>query len=79
MEFLQIKIRPKTMRPKTPQHSPPRTHSLKWLHPTHVRDVVSIAMKFVTRPRIDPMSLIASNRGLLGFNLIWMWGWCTIL
>lgn len=29
--------------------------------------------KYLTRPKIDPMKMINSNRAVLGFNLIWLW------
>eukprot|EP00285_Hemiselmis_virescens_P019386 CAMPEP_0173405884 /NCGR_PEP_ID=MMETSP1356-20130122/63028_1 /TAXON_ID=77927 ORGANISM="Hemiselmis virescens, Strain PCC157" /NCGR_SAMPLE_ID=MMETSP1356 /ASSEMBLY_ACC=CAM_ASM_000847 /LENGTH=102 /DNA_ID=CAMNT_0014366761 /DNA_START=86 /DNA_END=394 /DNA_ORIENTATION=- len=25
------------------------------------------------RPSVDPLDIIAQNRGVMGFNLIWMW------
>ena len=30
--------------------------------------------KYLTRPKIDPMKMINTNRAVLGFNLIWLWG-----
>ena len=32
-----------------------------------------LAWHWLRRPRLDPLSMIASNRGLLAFNLIWLW------
>jgi alcohol dehydrogenase len=29
--------------------------------------------RYVRRPRLDPLSLIATNRSVMGFNLIWLW------
>ncbi len=29
--------------------------------------------RWLTRPRLDPLSMIAENRALLAFNLIWLW------
>ncbi len=31
-----------------------------------------LAGQWLRRPRLDPLAMIASNRGLLGFNLIWL-------
>jgi synaptic vesicle membrane protein VAT-1 len=32
-----------------------------------------LAWRWLRRPRLDPLAMIASNRGLLAFNLIWLW------
>jgi synaptic vesicle membrane protein VAT-1 len=32
-----------------------------------------LAWRWLRRPRLDPLALIAANRGLLAFNLIWLW------
>ena len=32
-----------------------------------------LAWKYITRPKIDPQSMIESNKALLGFNLIWLY------
>ena len=32
-----------------------------------------LAWHWLRRPRLDPLAMIASNRGLLAFNLIWLW------
>jgi alcohol dehydrogenase len=29
---------------------------------------------YLRRPRLDPLAMISQNRGLLAFNLIWLWG-----
>ncbi len=29
--------------------------------------------KYLTRPKIDPMKMIDTNRAVMGFNLIWLW------
>lgn len=39
----------------------PRRH---WLH---------LAMAYLLRPRVDPLQMVSDNRGVLGFNLIWLW------
>lgn len=33
---------------------------------------LSLGWKYFTRPKIDPLDMIASNRALFGFNLIWL-------
>lgn len=32
-----------------------------------------LAARWLARPRLDPLAMIAENRGLLAFNLIWLW------
>ena len=32
-----------------------------------------LAWRWLRRPRLDPLGMIAENRGLLAFNLIWLW------
>jgi alcohol dehydrogenase len=32
-----------------------------------------LAMQYVRRPRLDPVQMIADNRSVMGFNLIWLW------
>ncbi|HNI91671.1 MAG TPA: zinc-binding dehydrogenase, partial [Leptospiraceae bacterium] len=32
-----------------------------------------LAYQYLTRPRIDPLSMISSNKSVLAFNLIWLW------
>ena len=31
-----------------------------------------LAWQYLTRPRVDPLALPGQNRGIVGFNLIWM-------
>jgi len=33
-----------------------------------------LAWRYLRRPRPDPLAMISVNRGLLAFNLIWLWG-----
>jgi alcohol dehydrogenase len=33
-----------------------------------------LALQWLRRPRLDPLAMISQNRGLLAFNLIWLWG-----
>lgn len=33
-----------------------------------------LAWQWLRRPRPDPLAMISQNRGLLAFNLIWLWG-----
>jgi NADPH:quinone reductase-like Zn-dependent oxidoreductase len=32
-----------------------------------------LALQYLRRPRLDPLAMIAENRSLLAFNLIWLW------
>ena len=32
-----------------------------------------LAWQWLRRPRLDPLAMISANRGLLAFNLIWLW------
>jgi len=32
-----------------------------------------LAVRWLRRPRVDPLAMISANRALLGFNLIWLW------
>lgn len=32
-----------------------------------------LALKYVSRPRIDPLAMISANRSVMAFNLIWLW------
>jgi synaptic vesicle membrane protein VAT-1 len=32
-----------------------------------------LAWRWLRRPRLDPLAMISLNRGLLAFNLIWLW------
>jgi len=34
---------------------------------------LKLAVRYLTRPRIDPISMVSANRSVLGFNLIWLW------
>ena len=34
---------------------------------------LKLAYQYLTRPKIDPLSMISSNKSLLAFNLIWLW------
>ncbi|TGK18025.1 zinc-binding dehydrogenase [Leptospira fluminis] len=33
----------------------------------------SLAWRYLNRPKIDPMEMISANKGVLGFNLIWLY------
>ena len=33
----------------------------------------TLAMKFLKRPKIDPLKLISDNKSMMGFNLIWLY------
>jgi alcohol dehydrogenase len=32
-----------------------------------------LALRYLRRPRLDPLRMIAENRSVMGFNLIWLW------
>jgi alcohol dehydrogenase len=32
-----------------------------------------LAWRWLRRPRLDPLAMISENRGMLAFNLIWLW------
>lgn len=32
-----------------------------------------LLVRYLRRPRIDPLSLMSQNRSVMGFNLIWLW------
>lgn len=34
---------------------------------------LSLAWRWLRRPRLDPIAMVSQNRGLLAFNLIWLW------
>jgi len=34
---------------------------------------LKLAWQYLRRPRLDPLAMIPENRGLLAFNLIWLW------
>ena len=36
-------------------------------------DYLRLALKYVRRPRLDPLRMIAENRSVMAFNLIWLW------
>jgi synaptic vesicle membrane protein VAT-1 len=36
-------------------------------------DPLRLAARWLRRPRVDPLAMIEKNRGLLAFNLIWLW------
>ena len=42
--------------------------------PKHARpEYLRLALKYVRRPRLDPLRMIAENRSVMAFNLIWLW------
>lgn len=32
-----------------------------------------LALRYLRRPRIDPLHMISDNRSVMGFNLVWLW------
>ena len=39
----------------------------------NIPDYGKILIKYLTRPKIDPLKLTNMNRSVMGFNLIWLW------
>ncbi|EQA45645.1 oxidoreductase, zinc-binding dehydrogenase family protein [Leptospira broomii serovar Hurstbridge str. 5399] len=33
----------------------------------------SLAWKYLTRPKVDPMEMVSDNKAIMGFNLIWLY------
>ena len=36
-------------------------------------DYLRLVPRYLFRPRVDPLAMIAQNRSVMGFNLIWLW------
>ena len=36
-------------------------------------DYLRLALRYLCRPRLDPLRMIAENRSVMTFNLIWLW------
>ena len=36
-------------------------------------DYLRLALKYLRRPRLDPLRMIAENKSVMAFNLIWLW------
>jgi len=34
---------------------------------------LALAARYLARPRLDPLKMVAQNRSLMAFNLIWLW------
>lgn len=34
---------------------------------------LKLAVRYLRRPRIDPVNMVSANRSVMGFNLIWLW------
>jgi alcohol dehydrogenase len=32
-----------------------------------------LALRYLRRPRVDPLRMVSDNRSVMGFNLIWLW------
>ncbi len=48
--------------------------SAHFASPAATPSKLRLLYKYLRRPRIDPQAMIAENRGLLAFNLIWLYG-----
>jgi NADPH:quinone reductase-like Zn-dependent oxidoreductase len=45
----------------------------EFMSPSSRPNYLSLAWRYLRRPRLDPLAMISANRGLLAFNLIWLW------
>lgn len=45
----------------------------EFMSPSSRPNYLSMAWRYLRRPRLDPLAMISTNRGLLAFNLIWLW------
>lgn len=43
------------------------------LHIWNIFSWLRLGYQYLTRPRVDPLEMIAQNRSVIGFNLIWLW------
>ena len=34
---------------------------------------LALALRYLRRPRLDPLAMISTNRSMMAFNLIWLW------
>ncbi len=47
--------------------------SARYASPSNRPNYLKLFWQFLTRPKIDPQKLIELNKGILGFNLIWLY------
>jgi alcohol dehydrogenase len=47
--------------------------SANFATPSSRPNPIKLIYKYLTRPKIDPMKMINTNRAVMGFNLIWLW------
>jgi NADPH:quinone reductase-like Zn-dependent oxidoreductase len=40
---------------------------------SHKPNYLTLAFKYLLRPRVDPLSMIKANKSVMGFNLIWLY------
>jgi alcohol dehydrogenase len=40
---------------------------------------LGLALRYLRRPRLDPLRMVSDNRSVMGFNLIWLWDRATRL
>jgi synaptic vesicle membrane protein VAT-1 len=43
------------------------------MSPRERPDYVRLAVRYLRRPRLDPLRMIAENKSVMAFNLIWLW------
>jgi alcohol dehydrogenase len=44
-----------------------------FMQPRARPEYARLMLRYLRRPRLDPLEMIAENRGVLAFNLIWLW------
>lgn len=44
-----------------------------WMPKGNRPNYVALGRRYLSRPRLDPLNMIAENRSLMAFNLIWLW------
>ena len=36
-------------------------------------DYVRLTLRYLRRPRLDPLRMVSENKSVMAFNLIWLW------
>ncbi len=50
-----------------------------WMPSGKRPNYLKLAWRHLRRPKIDPLQMIADNRSVMGFNLIWLWNQVALL
>jgi len=45
-----------------------------FMTPTRRPSYLHLVARYLRRPRLDPLRMVNTNRSVMGFNLIWLWG-----